>query len=221
MIQWNEITGHPDQKFGTYTYSQCGEDLMILNLFDMIGIKNPSYLDLGAHEPLTISNTALLYNRGSRGVNVEANPNLIAAFHQHRPFDTNVNVGVALKPGTMKFYMWDDHSGRNTFNKEWADKLEKLEGSIDLEVTTIDIIVQLYCDGKYPDFLSIDIEGLDYDVLKQADFSKSSPRIICAEVPRQEDQKFCDMMHNKGYYKYSRHAVNVIFVREEYRNLVT
>src|SRR5690606_9910227 len=75
-------SGHPDQHYGHITYSQHGEDLLILNLFDQLQIKNPSYLDLGAHHPTDISNTKLLYDRGSRGVNIEANRHLIEAFYE-------------------------------------------------------------------------------------------------------------------------------------------
>ena len=76
-----------DQLYGSRTYAQHGDDLAILNIFDMIGITRPSYLDIGAHDPFKISNTALLYLRGSRGINVEANPRLIEAFRVQRPDD--------------------------------------------------------------------------------------------------------------------------------------
>src|SRR5215831_18702667 len=96
-------TGHPDQAFGHTTYSQCGEDLLVANIFTLIGIPTPSYLDVGAHHPLHVSNTALLYARGSRGINVEANPELIPAFHTLRPGDVTVNVGVGPQRGRLNF----------------------------------------------------------------------------------------------------------------------
>lgn len=90
---------HRNQKFGRTTYAQHGEDLMICNLFSIIGVDRPGYLDLGAHHPYVISNTALLYERGSRGVNVEANPVLLDAFREARPEDVSVNLGVGPERG--------------------------------------------------------------------------------------------------------------------------
>ena len=79
---------------------------MLCNLFRLMGIERPGYLDLGAHHPYVISNTALLYERGSRGVNVEANPALVVAFREVRPDDVTVNVGVGPEQGTRPFYQF-------------------------------------------------------------------------------------------------------------------
>src|SRR5437763_16778861 len=68
--------GHPDQGFGGRTYAQFGEDLIFLNIFALLGINTPSYIDVGAHHPVNISNTALLYERGCRGIKIDANPDL-------------------------------------------------------------------------------------------------------------------------------------------------
>lgn len=213
--------GHPDQRYGHITYSHCGEDLMILNLFELMRIQKPSYLDIGSHHPFTISNTALLYQRGSRGINVEANPNLMEAFRDHRPEDININMGISTQPGIMKFYMWDKTSGRNTFSQEWSKRLEVHTETIELPVTTMSYVIDTYFNSEYPDLLTIDIEGLDYDVLDQADFSKSSPKIVCAETYQQDSLKFKQMMFNKGFMFYSRHTVDSIFVHKDYFHFVT
>ncbi len=208
--------GHADQQFGPVTYSHCGEDIMVCNLFDMMGIKKPTYLDIGAHHPFTISNTALLYHRGSRGVNIEANPNLIDLFKLHRPEDKNVNIGIALQAGMHTFYMWNSYSGRNTFSKEWGDKLEVKGGETELECITIHQALEQHCGGVWPDLLTIDIEGLDYDVLRTANFSKNRPKIICAEIWKKESVRFRDMMDLQGFAPYSRHHMDVIFIDKQY-----
>ncbi len=98
---------HPDQAFGDKTYSQFGEDLILLNVFYKLGIEKGRYFDVGAHNPWNISNTALLYERGWRGVCVEANPNQISGFELARPEDNILNVGVGCSIGTAPFYMID------------------------------------------------------------------------------------------------------------------
>jgi len=67
------MTSHRDQWFGGRTYAQHGDDLAVLNIFKRLGIEKPSYLDVGAYHPFDLSNTALLYERGSRGIVVEPN----------------------------------------------------------------------------------------------------------------------------------------------------
>lgn len=205
--------GTSDQRYGCTTYAHCGEDIMVCNLFELMQIERPSFIDLGAHHPFHLSNTALLYGRGSRGFNIEANPKLMAEFFIHRPEDTNINIGISLTGGRKEFFMWDDRSGRNTFSREWADKLEVKGGSIYLSTFTLKDIVDLYCGEEYPDFMSIDIEGLDYEVLESADFSKSSPKVICLES--WDTPKFKRMMESQGYTLYSRHNVDLIFVRND------
>jgi len=218
MKDFKPYQGSPDQWFGPNTYSCAGEDLMIANLFHLMGIERPSYLDIGAHHPFIISNTALLYSRGSRGVNVEANPNLIPAFLHHRPEDVNVNMGVALAKGTQKFYMWDDGSGRNTFSEEASKKMAVLTKTIDLPVTTLNAIVDQYCNGAFPDLLTVDIEGLDFAVLSSAVFYDwSKPKIICVEAWLGDDQtsKFVEMMKPNGYSLVCRIAMDLIFIQTE------
>ena len=76
------------------SYSQCGEDLILGFLVRSLGIERPSYIDIGAHDPTYLNNTKLLYQRGSRGINIEANPALIQRFKRQRPADINLNIGV-------------------------------------------------------------------------------------------------------------------------------
>lgn len=222
---------HPDQKYGCVTYAQHGDDIMLLNLLTLLDIK-PSglpldYLDLGAHHPSTISNTKLLYERGYRGVNIEANPELIEPFNRERPLDLTVNVGVGVLPSQTKavFYMYSDTSGRNTFS---ADEVQSLKGimtvrkEIELEVKTLDQIIKQYCGGSYPPILLCDIEGLDYEVLKSADFDMFSPIIICVETRRAQTRKMSTMLSEKmpeGYERYCRMGENMFFIRRDYFGL--
>ena len=77
------------------SYSQKGEDLIIKHIFDGLGIVEPSYLDIGAHHPYHISNTALFYKNGSRGINIEPDPDLFVEINRVRKEDIN-----------LKFWYW-------------------------------------------------------------------------------------------------------------------
>ncbi len=211
--------GHMDQWFGPHTYSCCGQDLLVTQLFWLMGNKKPSYLDIGAHHPFNISNTALLYSRGSRGVNVEANPKLMEEFHLHRPEDKNVNIGVSPNGGPLTFYQWDDRSGRNTFSKEASEEMDVLTNTTELETDTLNHIVDQHCDGQFPDFLSMDIEGMDFPVLEGADFSKSSPKVVCVESSPKDVTKFVSMMGQKGFIPVCRLSVDIIFLKRIYSGI--
>src|SRR5689334_18987985 len=69
--------------FGIHSYSQCGEDIIIDHVFRLRGIPSPSYIDIGANHPYFINNTAMFYERGCRGINIEANPQLLSAFQTY------------------------------------------------------------------------------------------------------------------------------------------
>lgn len=221
-VSASDFNGHRDQAFGHVTYAQHGEDLIVMNIFHLIGIPRPTYIDVGAHHPLNISNTALLYKRGSRGINVEANPHLIHEFHKLRPDDTNLNVGVGEARGQLEFYYIDDYSGRNTFDKEAAELFVKqypafkIRNVERIEIRPLDELIDEHAGGVYPDFLTIDVEGWDYRVLAAADFTRSRPKVICAEVvssaPGDVSGDLTRLLKTRGFVPYARTVGNIIFV---------
>jgi FkbM family methyltransferase len=215
--------GHSDQAFGGTTYAQYGEDLIIVNLFHMLGIEHPSYLDVGAHHPLDISNTALLHSRGSHGINVEANPHLIEAFRDQRPQDINLNIGVGPERGEMNFYFIDDWCGRNTFVRESAEEFVRehpnfsIQKVLPISIVTLNDIVSEHAGGRFPHFLSLDVEGWDYAILQSATFDEDSPVVICTEseifVGAAESAKLNALLRERGYRLYTRTVGNLIFAK--------
>ena len=224
--------GHPDQAFGHISYAQHGEDMLFVNFFHMLGISKPTWLDIGAHHPLIISNTALLYKRGGRGVNIEANPNLYENFVRMRPEDVNVNIGIAPKRNAnapMTFYMIDKYSGRNTFDRKAAEEFvaqypdHSIKEQIQVDMICIDDAVERYCNGVYPDLLTIDVENLDYDILASADFTKNRPKIICVEVISaggDTSDKMVKLLNKHGFVIVAKTIGNYIFAEERLQNLL-
>jgi FkbM family methyltransferase len=220
--------GHRDQVFGPSTYAQHGDDLVAINIFHNIGITHPSYLDIGAHHPLNISNTALLYRLGSRGINVEPNPNLMAPFLELRPEDCNVNVGVSSEPGVLTFYMIDECSGRNTFDQATAEAFVagnpqfSIREKRPIEVLTLNQIIDRYANGTFPDFLTLDVEGLDLAVLGSIDYAKTKPKVICVEyisgdnADKHEDIK--RVLRPQGFFCAFKTIGNAFYVANEYRS---
>lgn len=203
--------------YGDRTYAQHGDDLVILNMFTSLGIEKPSYLDIGAHHPELLSNTALLYKRGSRGINVEANPNLMGPFLERRPQDINLNVGVAAKPGSLTFYCDGPVSGRNSFVKELVEPIG-ITSKMTLPVTTCAEIVRMHAGGVFPDLLTIDAEGLDFEILESINyFAGSPPKVICAEVVEcfPVSMEIPTLLMCRGYEPHFRAGSNLLFIRDK------
>lgn len=218
----------------TPTYSQHGEDMIIYLAFKHMGFfrdgKLPTYIDVGAHHPYNISNTALFHELGCHGINIEANPVLIEKFKEERPDDINLCIGIGPKEGTFPFYI-SAVSGLNTFKRDnltyneflvEVDTGKKVKFDvkevINLPVKKLDDIVAEYCGGVWPDFMSIDIEGMEYDSLKDCDFNKG-PALIAIEVNYDGDL-FVELMKKKGYFPYLWYRENILFVRNDYESLV-
>jgi FkbM family methyltransferase len=221
---------NPDQWYGGNTYSQHGEDIVFLNIFRLIGVEKITWLDVGAHHPFRISNTALLYEKGHRGINVEANPNLMEAFIAQRPEDINLNIGVADEPGSMNFYLIDKYSGRNSFSKHSAVEFVrahpefKITEIIKIPVTTIPALLTQCGRETFPDLLSIDVEGLDDKIILSLDLKEDGPKIICVEDNDRPDNTSSPLRQHlaaQGYFPYYRAGVNILFVRNVYQPLLT
>ena len=202
---------HPHQLFGGRTFAQHGEDLIVLNIFTRLNVDKPSYIDIGAHHPFDLSNTALLYQRGSRGINVEANPDLLPAFSKHRSQDMNISVGIGPRRGRAPFYRTRSNmaSGRNSFVRE-AVQPHGIAGIIEIDMTTVDDIIAGHAGGIVPDFMSIDIEGMDHAVLEGM---ACRPSVVCAEA--MDDGAMIKLMQDRGYFLALRACDNLILVRSD------
>jgi FkbM family methyltransferase len=212
-----------DQKVGKISYSQCGEDLIIDYIFNVLQISRPSYLDIGAYHPIHLSNTYLFYQKGSQGVCVEPDPTLFSQLTATRKRDVCLNVGIGTgKFGIADFYIMSSKV-LSTFSKEQADRYQsygtdKIEKVIQVPLITLNNIIMLHFD-RCPNFVSLDVEGLETEILKTFDFSRFRPEIFCVETVTYTEDKTeekvtdtIDYMVSKGYFVFSDTYINSIFV---------
>jgi FkbM family methyltransferase len=208
------------------TYSQCGEDIIVKHIFNAMGVSSFSYLDIGAHHPFYLSNTALFYEMGMKGINIEPDPTLIEAFIKYRKRDINLNIGITEVLGNADFYVISSPT-LNTFSKDEAEKYAD-EGDytirevIKVETDTIDAVLKKYCNGVYPEFLTIDAEGVDELLIRSIDFENNYPIVICIETISfstsgrgEKNHSIIDYLESKGYYNYADTNINTIFVRRD------
>ena len=166
------------------SYSQEGEDVLLNRIFD--SKKDGFFVDVGAHHPKRFSNTYFLYRRGWRGINIDALPGAMAAFRLERPDDINLEFGVGSKQGELLFYTFCE-AALNTFDRALARKRQiegaKASGEVRVPVRTLSSLLQDYLPiGRSIDFLSVDVEGMDLDVLQSNNWSKYRPVIVCVEI---------------------------------------
>ena len=207
------------------SYSQSGEDLIISFIFNAIGIKNPSFIDIGAHHPYYLSNTALLYENGSAGINIEPDPDLFKAFIKYRKRNINLNVGIGDKNETKTFYKMNVPT-LNTFSEKEANRYVG-EGysvikKVQLKTTTIIDIINAHCNGVFPDFLNLDAEGIDEAVLKSINYRESYPKVICVETLSFSNKGrgiknigITKLLIEQNYFLYADTYNNSIFVKKD------
>ena len=209
-------------------YAQSGEDLILAHIFYKLNIPKPSYLDIGANHPSFISNTYYFYLRGSRGVCIEPNPHLFRQIKKIRPGDIVLNAGVGINESSeADFYLFHAKAdGLSTFSKIEADYWGEVgmkgigkiryEKVIKMPLITINTIIEKHFD-KTPDFISLDVEGLDLDILSSLDYNLYSPKVICVETVvagSNGDDEMTDFLTTKGYKLFSKTPINNIFVLE-------
>jgi FkbM family methyltransferase len=203
------------------SYSQSGEDLVISFLLNLLhGSRSKKYLDLGAHHPYSLSNTALLYEAGGCGILVEPDPNLAKKLADKRPRDTVLECGVHFSGEVNAEFFVIDPPTLNTFSRKEMERYvamgHKLKDIINVELMNVNSILKM---AEELDLLSIDIEGLDKDILEQIDWQKYRPTCVCIETISYE--KFAepkkihairDIMIANDYILYADTFINSIFV---------
>jgi len=213
-------------KYKQVSYSQSGEDRIIKHLLDGLEIRNFTYLDIGAHHPFYINNTALFYENGIRGINIEPDPVLFKEFTKHRKQDINLNIGIAETPGEFDFYVISVPT-LNTFSKAEAETYQ-LQGNytiqdvIKVKADTIENVVKTHCNSKFPEFLTIDAEGIDELILKSIDFKNNAPLVVCIETITfstkgrgVKNMEIISLMESNGYLNFADTNINTIFVKRD------
>jgi FkbM family methyltransferase len=209
------------------SYSQAGEDMIVNYLLGSIGVKNPTYLEIGTNLPDRGNNTFYFYRRGFRGVCIEPDASLCELIRKVRPGDKLLNIGVGLtQDSSANFYIFPGyHHSWNTFSAEDAAAKEKESGfkarQVQVPLRTINSIIEENFES-YPNFISLDVEGWDLAILKSMDLDKYRPEVFCVETisfstqhKEVKMQDTIDYMHSKGYFSYADTHINTIFCKSE------
>jgi FkbM family methyltransferase len=218
---------------GNKSYSQCGEDIILDYLIDALKIKNLRYLDIGANDPIIFNNTYLFYCKGYRGVCIEPDPISFHHLQKIRKEDKCFNIGIGIDKEIKyaKFFMMTS-STLNTFSEERANNYVKsecygkqtIERVANVKLVPINEILRS-CFNPWPNLVSLDVEGLEFSILKTIDFTEFRPELFCIETAFYAGNKslhktedIIRFMESNGYYLYADTFINSIFVEDQIWN---
>ena len=193
------------------SWSQFGEDVVLRTLFS--GQNNGFYVDVGAFNPIRFSNSYLFYKAGWRGVCIEPNPRSHQMLERYRPRDINLRMAVASSEGELKLSV-DEELSRILVDEEVEDFDHVCVPSRPLA----DILVDYLPEGTNIDFINIDCEGRDADVLRSNDWGRFRPSVAVVEDWSEQVPSEIDVLMEQYDYDFLlRLGLSKFFLAAEFK----
>ena len=206
------------------SYSQEGEDLILNRIFNYRS--EGFYVDVGAHHPKRFSNTYSFYKRGWRGINIDPTPGVKELFDELRSQDITLSVSVSSTVDKQDFYIFNE-SALNTFSRNLAEEYQnsgyKLLGVMPIKSKKLSSLLEEYINDKPIDFMSIDVEDHELQVLQSNDWNKFRPQILLVEIlnfdmNQPEGYPVHNFIVNNGYSLLAK-TYNTLFYRDSNRSM--
>lgn len=218
------------------SYSLEGEDLILSRYFSGKRDKTTGFfVDVGAYHPTKYSNTYLFYSRGWRGINIDAMPGSMSLFSEMRPGDINLEYAVSSVKSIVDYFSFEEpalNSFNSSLSKDRQQRGCKLLNTAKISTMTLAEILDSHIPpGTTIDFMTVDTEGVDLDVLKSNDWDKYRPEVLvveCSSFKSNNVMNFSELENNDiyiyimslGYSPFAKTIDNVLFNRSlanEYR----
>ena len=168
--------------FIQFHYSQFGEDIILREILKK-EISNGFYIDVGCFHPKKFSNTYMLYKKGWSGINIDMEEDKISLFNMVRPRDLNILSPISDKEEDVTLYRYSKYGLGSTIDKKIAfETSDHIYDKTTVKTRTLNEVINEspYKDTQI-DVLSIDVEGVDFKVLRSLDIKKYSPKVIIIE----------------------------------------
>ena len=190
-------------------YSHWGIDLIIIKLLNS---KNKGiYIDVGCHHPFLNNHSYLLHKSGWEGINIDIDYNSIDMFNFFRKSDVNIQTAVTDHKGEVDLFFYHNRAAKNTISKEFgSDAKEQKKINSD---TLNNIIENSKFKNSKIDFVSIDVEGNEMNVLNGFNLKKYKPKLILLEFILPNKKEF----YEKDINEITNSEVYNFLIKNEYK----
>jgi len=198
----------PRRVAGVRFYAQGLEDLYLRRVF---ASGAPGfYVDVGAHDGCFISNTCALYQDGWRGICIEPNPVAYEALRRQRPRDICLNIGVGRREAERAL-RWRDNL---TEGSSFAPRVGST-AAYTVSVEPLNDILKGHSVSPEFELLSVDVEGLELEVLSTLDWAIYHPHVVIVEYNTQGAVvlESLDFLRPCGYKPIMINRWNIMFSR--------
>lgn len=211
-ITRNKVNEHLFGNFA-YSYSQYEQDKKVF--YHLNGKKDGFFVDIGAHDGIALSNTFAFEQLGWKGICVEANPDTFEKLKKNRTCDSYNYAVTSIKDEYIEFRQAGVLGVIESLSSSSHKKrIKKESGDTDLvkvKTSTFDNLMKNYPSITYIDYLSLDVEGSEMDVLKTIDFSKYKFGILTVENNAGPNE-IKDFMEPRGYNLIEHVACDLLFM---------
>jgi FkbM family methyltransferase len=201
------------------SYSQEGEDLILKR--ELEGREKGFYIDVGAYHPIRFSNTFLFYKLGWEGINIDARPGSMKLFQKFRKRDINLEIPISDRQEEMTFYTFNEPAVSGFLKDISLERAQKEGYKIlredKLKTETLASVLDKYLPTNTKiDFLTIDVEGLDYQVLISNNWKLYRPSIILCEMLGEDFEDITksntySFLRQEGYKLFAKTANTAFF----------
>jgi hypothetical protein len=200
-------------------YSQCGEDLILNRIFR--DKTNGFYVDVGANNPFEQSNTHFFYKLGWNGINIDALPGSMKVFETFRPRDINLEMPISDTKDVLKYYLFETSFFNGFSPDEVVLANEKLLEIKEIKPVLLSEVFDSYLKSSTIDFMTVDVEGWDMNVLKSNNWNKYRPNVLIIEMtdipaPLISSTEMGAYMLTIGYQFFCNTSTNALFFEKEF-----
>lgn len=213
----------PETEDRMVSYAQNAEDVVLARLFSGA---TGFYVDVGASDPDIASVTRHFYDRGWHGINIEMRPDAIEALNRARPRDINLQIAVGDREGiaVMHYVIDDPDQSFVTFEVDRAVADEPGSSTSEVAVRTLDVVLEEHQVGGI-DFLKIDVEGAEREVLQGIDLRRWRPTVVVIEAVQpwsnvRTDHEWRNLLIDAGYIEGLFDGLNLYFLAKEHEPLL-
>ena len=206
-------------------YTRNFEDVILQRVF--ANVSDGCYVDVGASNPIVDSNTYALYTRGWRGICVD--PLWFTDWSTVRPGDIFINAALGAAPGETTFHIYEDTLQISTASSKTKDHWATRGGtdpsrSMRVSVRTLNDVLHEHLAGRILHLVSIDVEGMEDEVLKGLDLRRYRPWLMVVEAttpgtPEPNHAAWEPMLLNNAYRMVYFDGVNRFYLAEEQLHL--